>query len=390
MRETPGRGTSKISEEVARLHDFMGIFDKMAQHRHEQVAFCYDKVSGLKSIIAIHDTSLGPALGGTRMWPYETEDQMLDDVLRLSRGMTYKSAAAGCNFGGGKATIWGDPAKDKSELIFRALGMFVQSFDGRFITGTDVGTVGQDFVWAKSVTPYVVALPEQHGGSGDSSVTTAFGVWHGLRACAETVFGQPSLKGLRVAVQGVGKVGFRLVGYLLEEGARVTVADVSQANVDKVLKTHGDKVKVVDPEAVYDEDCDIFSPNALGAVLNDRTIPRLKARIVAGAANNQLAEERHGDELHRRGILYAPDYVINAGGLIQVAEEFPVFSRERALKRAAAIYDALKRIFAISIRDGIPTYRAADVMVEERLAEVAAGRIYVRRPGGTAGSTQRL
>ncbi len=365
----------------------MGIFEKMAQHRHEQVAFCYDRVSGLKSIIAIHNTSLGPALGGTRMWPYKTEDEALNDVLRLSRGMTYKSGAAGCNFGGGKAVIWGDPATDKNELLFRALGTFIQSFDGRFITGTDVGTVADDFVWARSVTPYLVALPEEYGGSGDSSLTTAFGAWHGLRACAAEVYGNPSLKGLRVAVQGVGKVGYRLCGYLLEEGAEVVIADVLPANVEKAAKAY--KVEVVDPERIYDEDCHVFSPNALGAVINDDTIPRLKAKIVAGAANNQLAENRHGDELHRRGILYAPDYVINAGGLIQVSEEFPVFSRDRAMKRAAAIYDGLRRIFAIARRDNIPTYRAADVMVEERLAQIQAGRVYVRRPGGTAGRTER-
>jgi leucine dehydrogenase len=365
----------------------MGIFDKMAQHRHEQVAFCYDKVSELKSIIAIHNTTLGPALGGTRMWPYESEEAMLDDVLRLSRGMTYKSGAAGCNFGGGKAVIWGDPATDKNELLFRAHGTFIQSFDGRFITGTDVGTVADDFVWSRTVTPYLVALPEEQGGSGDSSLTTAFGVWHGIRACAEEVFGKPSLKGLKVALQGVGKVGYRLAGYLLEEGAEVTVTDVSEANIAKTTATH--KVKVVTPEAIFDQSVDVFSPNALGAVLNDDTLPRLKAKIVAGAANNQTAEDRHADELHRRGILYAPDYVINAGGLIQVSEEFPVFNRERAMKRAAAIYDTLKRIFAISRRDGIPAYQAADVMVEERLTEVASGQIYVRRKGGTAGDIER-
>ncbi len=365
----------------------MSIFEKMAQHGHEQVSFCYDKVSGLRSIIAIHNTSLGPALGGTRMWPYQSEEAMLDDALRLSRGMTYKSGASGSNFGGGKATIWGDPAKDKSELLFRALGSFVQAFDGRFITGTDVGTVGDDFVFCKAVTPFVVALPEEHGGSGDSSLTTAFGVWHGIRACADEAFGKPSLKGLRIAVQGVGKVGHRLVGYLLEEGAEVTVTDVIQANLDKATKAY--KVKVVAPDDIFKQDCDIFSPNALGAIINDATISLLRAKAVAGAANNQLAENRHGEELHRRGILYAPDYVINAGGLIQVSEEFPTFSRERALKRTAAIYDILKRIFAISKRDDIPTYRAADVMVEERLAGVAGGRIYVSRPGGTAGSTVR-
>jgi leucine dehydrogenase len=365
----------------------MGIFDKMAQHRHEQVAFCYDKVSGLKSIIAIHNTGLGPALGGTRMWPYDSEELALDDALRLSLGMTYKSGAAGCNFGGGKAVIWGDPGKDKNEMAFRALGMFIQSFDGRFITGTDVGTVADDFVWARAVTPYLVALPEEHGGSGDSSLTTAFGVWHGLRACAEEVFGAPSLKGLRVAVQGVGKVGYRLCGYLLEEGAEVTVTDVSRANLERTRSKY--EVKEVEPEDIYSVDCDIFSPNALGAVLNDDTIPRLKAKIVAGAANNQLAEPRHGDELHRRGIVYAPDYVINAGGLIQVAEEFPTFSRDRAMKRASGIYESLKRIFEISRRDNIPTYHAANLMVEERLARAAAGRIYLRTAGGTTSQLRR-
>lgn len=380
-------GGSKILREVARLQVLMGIFDKMAQHRHEQVAFCYDRVSGLRSIIAIHNTTLGPALGGTRMWPYRSEEEALDDVLRLSRGMTYKSGASGCNFGGGKAVIWGDPGRDKSELLFRALGTFVEAFDGRFITGTDVGTVADDFVWAKAVTRYLVALPEEHGGSGDSSLTTAFGVWHGIRACADEVFGKPSLRGLKVALQGVGKVGYRLCGYLLEEGAEVTVTDISKANLERTTKAYN--VKVVEPDAIYDVECDIFSPNALGSIINDETIPRLRCRIVAGGANNQLAEDRHGDELHRRGILYAPDYVINAGGLIQVTEEFPVFSRERAMQRAAAIYDSLKRIFAISKRDGIPTYRAADVMVEERLKEVASGRVYVRRHGGTAGSIER-
>ncbi len=373
--------------EVAWLQDHMGIFAEMAQHGHEQVTFCYDRVSGLKSIIAIHNTGLGPALGGTRMWPYKTEEEALNDVLRLSRGMTYKSGAAGCNFGGGKAVIWGDPAVDKSEGLFRALGTFVQSFDGRFITGTDVGTAAEDFVWARAVTSYLVALPEEHGGSGDSSLTTAFGTWHGIRACAQEKFGSPRLKDIRVAVQGVGKVGYRLCGYLLEEGAEVTVTDVAQANLDKT--TAAFKVKVVPPEEIYGLEVDILSPNALGAIINDETIGKLKAKVVAGAANNQLAEERHGDELHRRGILYAPDYVINAGGIIQVAEEFPTFSRERAMKRAAAIYDTLMRIFAIARRDGLPTYRAADVMVEERLAGVQAGRLWVRRKGGTSGSLQR-
>jgi len=374
-------------QEVARLLSHMGIFDKMAEQGHEQVLFCYDRVSRLRSIIAIHDTSLGPALGGTRMWPYKNEEEALDDVLRLSRGMTYKAGAAGCNFGGGKCVIWGDPGKDKSELLFRALGLFVESLDGRFITGTDVGTVADDFVWARACTPHLVALPEEHGGSGDSSITTAFGVWHGLRACAEEVFGSVSLKGLRVAVQGVGKVGYRLCGYLQEEGAEIIAADVSRENLDRARREY--RLEVVSPEEIVGVECDIFSPNALGGVINDETLPRLRTKVVAGAANNQLAEERHGDELHRRGILYAPDYVINAGGLIQVTEEFPTFSRDRAMRRAMAIYDSLKRIFAIARRDGIPTYRAADVLVEERLKAASGWRLYLRRRGGTAAGLQR-
>jgi len=365
----------------------MSIFEKMAQYGHEQLVFGHDKVSGLKSIIAIHNTGLGPALGGTRMWPYESEEEMLEDVLRLSRGMTYKSGAAGCNFGGGKAVIWGEPSKDKDELLFRALGLQIESLGGRFITGTDVGTVAGDFAWARSVTPYLVALPEEYGGSGDSSLTTAFGVWHGLRACAEEAFGSPSLKGKTVAIQGVGKVGYRLCGYLQEEGAKLIVTDISEDNLARV--TADFQVTRVSADEIFEVDCDVFSPNALGGVINDETIPKLKAKVVAGAANNQLAEERHGDELHRRGIVYAPDYVINAGGLIQVAEEFPTFSRERAMRRAAAIYDSLKLIFDISRRDGIPSYRAADVMVEERLAQVTSGRIHLPVKGGSTANLDR-
>ncbi|HYF93473.1 MAG TPA: Glu/Leu/Phe/Val dehydrogenase dimerization domain-containing protein [Symbiobacteriaceae bacterium] len=349
----------------------------MEQDGHEQVIFCYDKVTGLKAIIAIHDTTLGPALGGCRMWPYESEGAAVEDALRLSKGMTYKSAVSGQNHGGGKAVLWGDPKTDKSEDYFRAFGRFVQTLGGRFITGTDVGTEKSDFVWSAMESPYLVALPEEHGGSGDSSIITAYGAWRGMKACAMATWGLDTLKGKRVAVQGVGKVGYHLVEHLVDEGAVVTVCDVVPENVKRVKETFPN-VASVPPEAIYDVECDIFSPNALGSVINDETIGRLKCRIVAGAANNQLREPRHGDELYRRGILYAPDYVINGGGLIQVADELLGYNRDRAFRKTAMIYDRLLQIFDISRREGVPTYRAADKLAERRIAKVGAlSRIYV-------------
>ncbi|MDF2628157.1 MAG: leucine dehydrogenase [Symbiobacteriaceae bacterium] len=355
----------------------MGVFERMQRDGHEQIIFCYDKVTGLKAIIAIHDTTLGPALGGCRMWPYDSEDAAVEDAFRLSRGMTYKSAACGQNHGGGKAVIWGNPRTDKSEEYFRAFGRFVETLGGRFITGTDVGTEKTDFVWSAMESSYLVALPEEHGGSGDSSIITAFGVWKGVKASAMATWGSDSLKGKRVAVQGVGKVGFHLVEHLVDEGATVTVCDVVAENVKRVKETFPGVTSVA-PEAIFDVECDIFSPNALGAVINDETIPRLKCRVVAGAANNQLKEPRHGDQLFDRGVLYAPDYVINAGGLIQVADELLGYNRDRAFRKTAQVYDRLLEIFEISRRERIPTYLAADRLAERRIAKVGAlNRIYV-------------
>lgn len=355
----------------------MGIFERMQHDGHEQLVFCYDKVTGLKAIIAIHDTTLGPALGGCRMWPYESEDAAVEDALRLSKGMTYKSAASGQNHGGGKSVIWGNPKTDKSEEFFRAFGRYVQSLGGRFITGTDVGTEKTDFVYSKMESKYLVALPEEHGGSGDSSIITAYGVWRGMKACAMDVWGSDSLKGKRIAVQGLGKVGFHVVEHLVDEGAIVTACEVLAENV-KRLKDAFPTITVVDADQIYDVPCDIFSPNALGAIINDETIPRLKCRVVAGAANNQLQEPRHGDELFARGILYAPDYVINAGGLIQVADELLGYNRDRAFRKTAQIYDRLLQIFDISRRESIPTYLAADRLAERRIAKVGAlNRMYV-------------
>ncbi|HWI64458.1 MAG TPA: Glu/Leu/Phe/Val dehydrogenase dimerization domain-containing protein [Symbiobacteriaceae bacterium] len=355
----------------------MGVFERMQKDGHEQVIFCYDKVTGLKAIIAIHDTTLGPALGGCRMWPYDSEDAALEDAFRLSKGMTYKSAASGQNHGGGKSVIWGNPKTDKSEEFFRAFGRFVETLGGRFITGTDVGTEKTDFVWSAMESNYLVALPEEHGGSGDSSIITAFGAWKGMKACAMTVWGADSLKGKRVAVQGVGKVGYHLVEHLVDEGAVVTICDVVPENVKRAKETFPG-ITAVEPDAIYDVPCDIFSPNALGGIINDDTIARLTCKVVAGAANNQLKEPRHGDDLYRRGILYAPDYVINAGGLIQVADELLGYNRDRAFRKTAEIYDRLLQIFDISRREQVPTYLAADRLAERRIARVGAlNRIYV-------------
>ncbi|WP_148866210.1 Glu/Leu/Phe/Val dehydrogenase dimerization domain-containing protein [Thermosediminibacter litoriperuensis] len=361
----------------------MDIFKEMEKHGFEQIIFNYDKTTGLKAIIAIHDTTLGPALGGCRMWPYETEDEALMDAMRLAKGMTYKCAVSDNNFGGGKTVIIGDPKKDKSEALFRALGRFVQTLGGRYYTGTDMGTTGMDFVYASRESDYMVGLPEEYGGSGNSAVPTAYGVYNGMKAAAKIVFGSDSLKGLKIAVQGVGKVGQVLVGYLKEEEARVVIADITEENINKVKEKYPD-VEVVECEKIYDVECDIFAPCARGGIINDDTISRLKCRIVAGAANNQLLEPRHGDVLHERGILYAPDYVINAGGLIQVADELEFKNdekrHERVMMKAGAIYDILLKIFTISKEQNVPPHKVADRLAEERIEVI--GRLktnYVKR-----------
>lgn len=353
---------------MAERHE--GVFAQMAREGHEQVVFCYDRATGLKCIIAIHDTTLGPALGGCRMWPYASEEEALEDALRLARGMTYKAAIAGANHGGGKAVIWGDPGKDKSEALFRALGRFVHSLGGRFLTGNDAGTKKEDFIAVRMETPHVGGLPEAWGGGGDTAEITAFGVWQGMRAAAFHVWGQDSLKGRRVALQGLGKVGLRLLRYLAEEGAEVTVTDIAPDRVAEACRQFP-SIRSVSPDEIYDVSCDIFAPCALGGVLNDETIARLRCRVVAGSANNQLQAPEHGRALYRRGILYAPDYVINAGGLIQVVEEIKGYSRERAWRQAAGIYQVLRRIFALSQEAGIPPEEAADRLVEDRIEVIA-------------------
>lgn len=343
----------------------MELFEYVEKYDYEQVVFCHEKASGLKAIIAIHDTTLGPALGGCRMWKYDSEEQALVDALRLARGMTYKSAAAGLNLGGGKAVIIGDPKKDKTEALFRAFGRYVQSLGGRYITAEDVGIGVADMDIVRMETSYVTGASGK-GSSGDPSPVTAYGAWHGIRACAQEVWGTDSVEGRTVAVQGVGSVGYHVAKHLHEAGAKLIVTDIDPERVKRAVDDFG--AKAVGPEEIYDVECDIFAPCALGAVLNDNTIPRLKCRIVAGAANNQLREERHAAALEERGILYAPDFVINAGGVINVADELEGYNRERALRKAAGIYDNIRRVFAIAKRDGITTAQAADRMAEERIS----------------------
>lgn len=350
----------------------MELFNYMEDEDYEQVVFCYDRSSGLKAIIAIHDTTLGPALGGTRMWNYETEEEALKDVLRLAKGMTYKNAASGLELGGGKAVIIGDAKREKSEAMFRAYGRFIQGLNGRYITAEDVGTTVADMEIIQKETAYVTGTSPDKGSSGNPAPVTAFGVYRGMKAAAKAAFGTDSLAGKKVAIQGVGHVGYHLCEHLHKEGAQLFVTDIQQDAVRRAVQLFG--ATAVDTEEIYELDCDIFAPCALGAVINDRTISKLKAKVIAGSANNQLAEPSHGDLLHERGIVYAPDYVINAGGVINVADELEGYNRSRALKKVEAIYDNIEKVLAISARDQIPTYLAADRLAEERIERVKKSR----------------
>jgi leucine dehydrogenase len=348
------------------------IFDVLQAEDYEQIVFCQDQASGLKAIIAIHDTTLGPALGGLRMWNYASEEEALTDVLRLAKGMTYKNAAAGLNLGGGKAVIIGNAKTDKSEALFRAFGRYVQSLSGRYITAEDVNTTVADMDFIHMETDYVTGVSPAFGSSGNPSPVTAYGVYRGMKAAAKWKFGSDSLAGKTVAVQGVGNVAYNLCRHLHEEGAHLVVTDINEEALKRAETDFG--ATVVKPDEIYAVDCDIFAPCALGAVINDKTIPMLKAQIVAGAANNQLAEDRHGDVLEERGILYAPDFVINAGGVINVADELEGYNRERAMKKVELIYDNMQRVFEIAERDGVPTHVAAEKMAEERIQMMARSR----------------
>ncbi|WP_405101282.1 Leu/Phe/Val dehydrogenase [Oceanobacillus sp. FSL H7-0719] len=351
----------------------MELFNYMEKYDYEQLVLCQDKASGLKAIIAIHDTTLGPALGGTRMWTYASEDEAIEDALRLARGMTYKNAAAGLDLGGGKTVIIGDPKKDKNPEMFRAFGRYIQGLNGRYITAEDVGTTTEDMDLINLETEYVTGTsPTTPEAAGNPSPVTAYGIYKGMKAAAKEAFGSDSLAGKTIAVQGVGNVAYALCEYLHEEGANLIVTDINEAAVDKAVEAFD--ARAVGPNDIYGVECDIYAPCALGAVINDDTIPQFKAKVIAGSANNQLAEERHGDMLHEKGIIYAPDYVINAGGVINVADELAGYNKERALKKVEVIYDNLERVFEISRRDHIPTYVAADRMAEERIRAARESR----------------
>jgi leucine dehydrogenase len=350
----------------------MEIFKTLEKYDYEQLLFCQDQESGLKAIIAIHDTTLGPALGGTRMWTYASEEEAVIDALRLARGMTYKAAASGLNLGGGKTVIIGDPRTDKNEAMFRAFGRFIQGLNGRYITAEDVGTTVEDMDVIHEETRFVTGVSPAFGSSGNPSPVTAYGCYHGMKAAAKIAYGSDSLEGKVVAVQGVGSVAYHLCKYLHDEGVRLIVTDINRANMERAVRDFG--AETVAPDKIYDVACDIFAPCALGAIINDDTINRLRCRVIAGSANNQLKADEHGDILHEKGIVYAPDYVINAGGLINVADELLGYNRERAMKKVEGIYDTIIRLFDIAKRDGIPSYKAADRMAEERIATMRQSR----------------
>lgn len=347
----------------------LDVLDIMQESEHEQVLFCQDKETGLKAIIAIHNTVLGPSLGGTRMWNYENEREALIDVLRLSRGMSYKSALAGLDLGGGKAVIIGDSRKDKSEALFRRFGRFVDSLNGRYITAEDVGISTGDIVEVSKETDYVAGLPREMGGSGDPSPVTAYGVFMGMKAAAKVAFGTDDLNGRTVAVQGVGSVGEHLCNYVHQDGGSLIVTDIHVEPLNRMKELYG--AQVVAPDEIYDVAADIYSPCALGATINDDTLGRLKCSVIAGAANNQLADEQiHGKSVMENGILYAPDFLINAGGIINCFWELKGYNETAAMNQTAAIYDTTLRIFEISQKENIPTYLAANRLAEDRINSI--------------------
>ncbi len=346
----------------------MDIFKFMGEHGHEQILLCSEPSVGYRGIIAIHNTTLGPALGGTRFWNYASEDEAILDALRLAKGMTYKAAVTGLNLGGGKSVIIGDPrVKQNREMIMRAHGRFVDSLKGRYITAEDVGTSVEDMDFMLMETKFVAGL---QGGSGDPSPITAHGTYVGIKAACKHKFGSDSVKGIKIAVQGLGHVGHYLCQYLAKEGAQLIVTDIDEERVNRVVKEFG--AQAVKPDEIYKVDAPVFAPCALGAIINDETLKVMKFEIIAGAANNQLAEERHGDELEKRGVLYAPDYVINAGGLINVYGEIQGWPAGRAKRKAGEIYDTLLQLFELSKKEGLPTYKAADRLAERRIEQVHA------------------
>ncbi|MDD3192150.1 MAG: Glu/Leu/Phe/Val dehydrogenase dimerization domain-containing protein [Bacilli bacterium] len=346
----------------------MDKFDYMERHGYEQLIYFYDKTTGLKGITCIHDTTLGPALGGTRLWNYANEEEATLDVLRLARGMTYKAAAAGLNLGGGKTVLIGDANQVKSEAYFRALGRYVQSLNGRYITAEDVNTSTKDMDYVSMETDYVVGL---EGKSGNPSPLTALGAFHGIRASLQFAFGDNDISKYTFAVQGAGQTGYYLINYLLEAKAKkVYFSEINPKHIERMKKEHPE-VEFVTPDKIFGMEVDVLSPCALGAVLNDDTIPQIKAKIIAGTANNVLADEdKHGNMIKDRGILYAPDFVINAGGVINVYHELHNYNREKAVRDVEKIYDRLLEIFAIAQKEGIHQQQAAKVFARNRISTI--------------------
>ncbi|WP_026999461.1 Glu/Leu/Phe/Val dehydrogenase dimerization domain-containing protein [Eisenibacter elegans] len=355
---------------VVKEQQALSIFDQAAQYEHEQVVFCHDKATGLRAIIAIHDTTLGPAAGGTRMWTYAQEADALHDVLRLSRGMTFKNAVAGLNLGGGKAVILGDARKDKSEFLFRAFGKYVDSLGGRYITAEDVGINTRDIEHIATQTQHVSGKPEMMGGGGDPSPITAYGVYMGMKASAKKVYGNESLNGKRIVVQGAGHVGSYLVDLLAKENANIYIADIYEDRLQAIAAKH--KVTVIAPDAVYDQPMDIYAPCALGATINDDSLERLSCAIISGAANNQLQDERtHADKCRQKGILYAPDFLINSGGIINVYYEIiQQYNRERAMQHTEQIYDITTKLYQTAEAESINTHEAALRLALQRIEQM--------------------
>lgn len=342
------------------------VFEIMQEEEFEQIVYGYDKHSGLKALISIHNTALGPAFGGTRMMPYEKEEVALEDVLKLGKAMTWKNAACGIDFGGGKAVIIGDAKTEKTEDLLRAFGRMVEGLNGRYITGVDIGTDENDMIIVRKETKYNVALPESYGGGGSTSAATAYGCFEGMKAAAGKIFGSEDLKGKKVAIQGIGNIGSVLSKYLVDAGATVVVSDVNQDAVKKLCQEL--PVESVDAEAIYDQDVDIFSPCALGGILNDDTIPRLKCKLVAGSANNQLAdEEKHSKMLKESNIAYAVDFIMSAGGVINNSNQFIGYHRERAYGQVAKIGHSISRVFEIAETRNITTQEAAMILAKQRI-----------------------
>lgn len=342
----------------------MGVFDKIRDDNYEQIIFCNDTKVGLKAIIAIHSSALGPATGGCRMWNYRSEDEALTDVLRLSKGMTYKAAISNLSLGGGKSIIMGDLSQKSPELL-RRYGDFIESLKGLYITAKDVGIDSNDLKIVKSRTPHILGIAGESGSSGDPSPVTAWGVYNGMKACAEKAFGSSKLSGLKIALQGLGAVNFYLAKHLHQEGAKLIGCDINKDAVDRAQKELG--MEIINPDQIYETACDIFSPGALGAILNGQTIGKLKCKVIAGGANNQLATEQDGEELVRRGLIYAPDYAINAGGLINISHERGGYDRDKSWNQVAKIYDTIKMILDRAEAERLPTNVVANRIAEERV-----------------------